>query len=307
MEGKLKVSVSEAQELIKSIRLLAHHGKEPFVRYLYDPLHREGWIANQHSQSARRLMERIASDADNPPFLHTVAPRCKRLIGYAMDENLSILGDASIFFLEKMQLHTKISSSPESIEFASIIRSPLTEFRSGSSDRSEELFRTAISGAGPEEIRTAFEPVHIESIPQKVKLDGEIKRLYDNILIASRYHNIPKCRKLLSNYIITYSDSDDFARDDVARLVEALNKREDTFESDMMNMIAIELYYRITKSVLDGNIRNAVRNIRKYGYIFEGNTEAAHFYDIDRLERILYQMVTEKNLWDDLKNEKGAQ
>jgi hypothetical protein len=300
-DGKLKVSVSEAQELIKSIRILAQNGKESFIRHLYDPLHREGWRASQHNQSTRKLMEKIASEANDPSFLHTIAPRCKRLIGYAMDETLPVLGDAAIFFLEKMQLHAKISSSPESVEFAAIINPSLSDFLAKSSDKNEQLFRAAISNIDAAELKTALEPVRIDATPEKVKLDSEIKRLYDNIFIASKYNNIPKCRKLLSNYIISYSDADDYARNDVDRLIEALNKRESTFDYDVKNMIAIELHYRITKAILGGDLRLAVRCIRKYGYIFEGNSATAHFYDIDRLERILYQMISEKDLWDDMK------
>ena len=80
-----------------------------------------------------------------------------------------------------------------------------------------------------------------------------------------------------------------------------MNKREDGFEEELKNQMAVDLYFRITKSILDGDISSSVQFIRKYGYIFEGNASAKHFYDIDRLERILYKMITEKNLWDELK------
>jgi ribosomal protein S7 len=301
MESKHKVPVTLAQECIKSIRLLAQTGRGVFSHYLYEPLEYAGWKLEQKGQSARKLMERIDLEIKNPSFLHTIGPRCKRVIMNAMEEELSVLGDASIFFFNKMQLHSKISSSPESIEFAEILHEPLLEFHKKTSEQNEDLFKKAIANIHPSELKTAFEPVKIDSSVDKVMLDSEIKRLYDNILIASKYNNIPKCMKILSNYIIRYSDDEEYAKRDVDRLTEAMEKREQGFSHELRNMIAIELYYKITQGVMQGNINAAVQSIRKYGYIFEGDTDAKYFYDIDKLERILYQMITDKNMWEDLK------
>jgi hypothetical protein len=220
-----------------------------------------------------------------------------------MTENFSVLGNSSIFFLDIIQTDAGIAASRESIEFAGIIAPPLNEFIELINEKNEKLFMDAVNTADTNEIVTAFEPVKLESSPEKVKLDGEIKRLYDNIQIASKYHNIPKCRKLLSTYIIRYSDKEDYAGTDVEKLIEALGRRESGFESDLKNTIAIDLYYRITQSVQSGDIKTTIQCIRKYGYIFEGNSSSKHFYDIDRLERILYKIISEKNLWKELKKE----
>jgi len=301
METKLKVPTTLAQEYIANIRLLAQSGKTAFTRYLFEPLQYAGWSLDQRNQSARKLMERIETEAKDPSFLHTIAPRCKRVIMCAMEENLSILGESAIFFLGKMQLHVKISASPESIEFVDILKEPLTEFQKRTNEKSGTLFKAAIAHIGQEGLQSALEPIKLDSSAEKVRLDGEIKRLYDNILIASKYNNIPKCRKLLSNYIIRYSDNDDYAKNDVDRLTEAMDKRDEGFASELKDMIAIELYYKITQGVLEGDVSAAVQGIRKYGYIFEGNAETKYFYEIDKLERILYQMITDKEMWEDLK------
>ena len=86
------------------------------------------------------------------------------------------------------------------------------------------------------------------------------------------------------------------------KLVLALDNRAPGFKDELNNTIAIDLYYRITQGVLKGDIKTTVNAIRKYGYIFEGNASIRYFYDIDRLERILYKMISEKGLWDKLKN-----
>jgi hypothetical protein len=300
---RYKVPVTLSQELIKSIRILAKNGRESFRSCLFEPLRYSGWQGGQSDLNVRKSMERIHIESGNPAFLTTIGPRCKRLIMHAMNDSYETLGDASIFFLERMQIHVKVSGSVEALEFTEIIQKPLLDFQKNQSEKNESLFEKAISGIKPEDLKTAFDPVKIETVREKVRLGDEIKRLYDNILIASRYNNIPKCRKLLSNYIIRYSDEDDYARNDVDRLVEAMEKREPGFESELMSQIAVDLHYRITQGILGGDIPSAVQGIRKYGYIFEGDANAKHFYDIDRLERILYKIITDKNLWDELKGE----
>ena len=301
MENKNKVQADLAQDMIKNIRILASNGKTHFKKYLYDPLYEAGWYSEDNRQDIQKLIVRLKEESSNPSLLHTIAPRCKRVICYSMREKLSVLGNSSIFFLENIQADAEVAASPESIEFAGIITPPLNSFRDLNNDKNEKLFLEAVITADASEILTAFEPIKLGSTPEKIKLDEEIKRLYDNIQIASKYHNIPKCRKLLSSYIIRYSDTEDYARGDVEKLIEALGKREAGFENDLKSTIAIDLYYRITQSVQSGDIKTTIQGIRKYGYIFEGNSASKHFYDIDRLERILYKIISEKNLWKELK------
>lgn len=304
MSDKLKVPVTTAQELVKDIRTLALYGKTPFIDHLYKPLFNAGWHAEPAGQSRRKLIERLKRDSADPAYLHTIAPRCKKIICISMDESLGAIGDSSIFFLEKMQMHTAVSSSTEAMEFADIITPPLSGFTKAYSEKREELFTEAVSSVHVDELKNAIEPVKLTVDTEKIKLDSEIQRLYENILIASQYYNIPKCRKLLSSYIIRYSDGEDYARSDVEKLVKAMNNRSPGFEDELKNTIAIDLYYKITQGILKGDIGTTITAIRKYGYIFEGDSSTRYFYDIDRLERILYKMISDKSLWDDLKTGK---
>ncbi len=303
MENKNNFMPELAQDLIQNIRLLALNGKSSFRRYLFDPLYNAGWYNDTNRQETERLIARMKEQASNPSFFHTIAPQCKRIVCYSMAEDFSALGNSSIFFLEYIQSNRSVAMSPESVEFTGIIREPLNDFIRMNSENNEKLFLEAVTSARKDDILTAFEPVKLDSTAEKVKLDSEIRRLYNNIQIASRHQNIPKCRKLLSTYIIKYSDNRDYARDDVEKLVEALTRREPGFDTELRNTIAIDLYYRIRKSVHNGDIKTTIQAIRKYGYIFEGDPEAKHFYDIDKLERILYKIISERGLWKNLKRD----
>lgn len=307
MEDTVKTRTGYAQEMVKNIRILALNGKNNFRKFLFDPLYEAGWYNDTSRQSTAKLIEKMKEQPYDSALVHTIAPQCKRLVCFSMAEGLSPLGNSSIFFLEKIQWDQQVALSNESIEFTGIIMPPLNEFMKLNNESNEKLFTEAVASAQKDEILTAFEPVKLSSGSVKVQLDSEIKRLYNNIQIASRYQNIPKCVKLLSTYIIQYSDNEEYARGDVEKLVDAMTKREPGFDTDLKNTMAIDLYYRIRKSVHDGDISTTIQAIRKYGYIFEGDTSAKHFYDIDRFERILYKIITEKGLWKDLKKEARGQ
>ena len=307
MEEKFKTRAGYAQEMVKNIRILALNGKNNFRKFLFDPLYEAGWYNDTSRQSTATLIEKMKEQPYDSALVHTIAPQCKRLVCFSMSEGLSPLGNSSIFFLEKIQWDQQVALSNESIEFTGIIMPPLNEFMKLNNESNEKLFTEAVASAEKDEILTAFEPVKLSSGSVKVQLDSEIKRLYNNIQIASRYQNIPKCMKLLSTYIIQYSDNEEYARGDVEKLVDAMTKRAPGFDTDLRNTMAIDLYYRIRKSVHDGDISTTIQAIRKYGYIFEGDSSAKHFYDIDRFERILYKIITEKGLWKDLKKEARGQ
>jgi hypothetical protein len=303
MENNRGIRPDTAQELIKSICLLAINGRGSFRKYLFDPLYEAGWYNDSKEKSTRRFLEQLRREYSDPSYLHTIAPRCRRLVCYSMAESMSALGNSSIFFLEIMQTDPGVADTLESAEFTGISTGPLESFTALSSEKSERLFQKGVNSAGESEIVEAFETVRLESWSEKVRLDAEIRRLYDNIQIASSYHNIPRCRKLLASYIISYGDSPDYARDEVEKLVQAMDRREPGFGSDLRNTIAIDLHYRITRSIQTGDISSTIRHIRKYGYIFEGDSSSRHFYDVDRLERILYEIISERGLWKNLKKE----
>ena len=89
MENNKGIRPDTAQELIKSIRLLAMNGRISFRKYLFDPLYEAGWYNDSKSGSTRNLIEQLRREYADPSLLHTIAPRCKRLVCYSMAESMS--------------------------------------------------------------------------------------------------------------------------------------------------------------------------------------------------------------------------
>lgn len=80
-----------------------------------------------------------------------------------MNESLAVLGDSYIFFLERMQIHTAVSSSIEALEFTDIIDPPLQLFSKENNDKSEERFTVAVSDADVNDLRSVIKPVKLSS------------------------------------------------------------------------------------------------------------------------------------------------
>ncbi|MBM9500924.1 hypothetical protein JWG44_11750 [Leptospira sp. 201903071] len=292
-----------AFEFIKTIRLLALSGKKNFRNYLIDPLLYAGWEREKsHSaQTSGKIIDKIQADSQDSAYVHAIGLHCKRLVSHALGENLSAVGDSCIFFLEKIQEQETVAESKEALEFFSVIEKPLSEFRELNRSKSEKLFEDSIKNFSPEELKNVLEPVKLDTHRQKVYLDREVHRLYNMILTATKSNDLPKCKKLLSSYIIKFSDSEDYNLQEVENLIGALEKRDPFFKENLRDSLAIELYYLITKGILEGNPKKAIQGIRKYAHIFEGDPNAKYYYEIDGLERKLYGIIREKDIMKDIK------
>jgi hypothetical protein len=292
---------TQAKELARLIRLLALTGKKAFQTYLFEPLSYSGWEGPKQSWNSRKYGDRIREDIQDPNRLGTIAPLCKRMISQAMTENPSALGDSCLLFLDAIQSYTEVALSTESQDFLKILTKPLLEFRGIHSHRTEKLFENGIQNFSGEELREAFQPVKLDASKEKVYLDTEVHILYQQILSASKSGNLAKCKKLLSGYIIKFRDQDSYSEKEVEKLIAALEIREPGFREELFNSIAIEIYYVLTKAILEKNLKRAISQIRKYAHIFEGNPETPYYFEIDSLERTLYKIISEKGLMDQLK------
>ncbi|TGL60758.1 hypothetical protein [Leptospira sarikeiensis] len=302
-EKRTSIPQDLAQELVKIIRLLAMSGKKNFKKYLYDPFIYAGWEREKsHSAlAASKMIDKIQEDSRNPSYLHTIPHQCKRLISQGIIESLSALGDSCIFFLERIQEAQNIAFSPEALEFVAVLEKPLKEFEKVTSNNNEKLFEDSIKNFSKEELKSAFEPVKLDGTRQKVYLDTEVHTLYQQILSAAKVNNLVRCKKLLSRYIINYSDSETYSEQEVDNLLDALGKREPGFKETLRDSLAIELYFSITKGILEGNAKKAIQGIRKYAHIFEGDPNTKYYYEIDALERKLYGIIQAKDLMKELR------
>ncbi|MEQ9367012.1 MAG: hypothetical protein RIF32_22450 [Leptospirales bacterium] len=301
LQSMVKVPVAVSEDLVKIIRLLAMTGKKLFLKHLYEPLDYGGWKRRASNETARKLMERMDRALADPTAVHTIGPLGKRLISSAMNESLSALGDSCIFFLERMPMHSKISTSREAIDFVQILHEPLTEFNQLHRNRSERIFEEGLQNISADDLKQAFQPVDLDRYKIKVEMQRQAVSLFHKIVIANRNDDLPRCRKLIAAYLIAYGDQENNNREEVEKLIDAFQERDETFRFSVMENIAINLYYDIQKSITQGDLRRTIMGIRKYAHVFEGNPEIRYFNEIDGLEQKLYKIISAKNMWGELK------
>ncbi len=298
-----KVPVPVADDFIKSIRLLAQFGKKMFVQHLFQPLVEAAWKRNPANESARKMMDRILTAQKDPAAVHTVGPLCKRLISQALNESLSAAGDASIFFLEKMMQIHQVALAKEAIDFVLILDKPLGSFQDHYREQSAELFGQALQAMAPGDFKKAFEPVDLGRTNLKVEMEQEAAILFNKIQVAHRNEDMPKCRKLIAHYMVRNADQEVNSMPKVRELVAAFEKSHSGFKDELMDSIAIGLHYQIVSGITQGDIKSAIRSIRKYAHIFQGNPQVKYHMEVDRLESRLYDIISEKGLWNELKKD----
>ena len=288
-----------AIEYSRYVRLLALAGKKYFRKHLFDPLSSAGW--KKTGPRPEQQLARLRTLVLDPAFNHTLAIHCKRLVGAALEEGLAPLGDAVLFFLDLINASPKVAIQKEAVELLTILEPALTDFRKLQDDRSQVMFTDALNHLKTDDFRDAFAPVELGTLGKGQALDQKIRMLSQQILTAGRKDDIPRCAKLLSRYIIDFSDSDEYKEAEINKIRSALQQKEPQFERVLKDMMALEVYYLISRGIMQGDVKAAIRGIRKYAHIFEGNADTRFFYEIDRLERVLYALISQKDLWQELK------
>jgi hypothetical protein len=299
--GLRKVPVAVAESFVKTIRLLALAGRRAFILYLVEPLDEAGWKRNPAVDSTKKMLPRIKAAAADANAVHTVAPLCKRLISQALNETLSAAGDSSIFFLDMMLAHNAVATSPEAIDFVQVLDKPLASFQKESEVRSNNLFADALSTLSKDDFKKAFAPVDLGRTEQHVVVQQEAAILFNKIQIAQRRDNLPACRKLIARYMVQNADSEDNNLPIVRDLVKAFDRRLAGFTAELNQFMAIQLHYDVVSGISQGDIKKAIRAIRKYAHIFQGNPEVPYHLEIDRMEARLYEIISQKGLWEELK------
>ncbi|MCP5484713.1 MAG: hypothetical protein H7A22_04195 [Spirochaetales bacterium] len=296
-----KVPMTVAEDLVKIIRLLAMTGRRMFVQHLQEPLDYGGWKRRASNEVPRKLMDRIDRAMRDRASIHTVGPLSKRLISQSMHEGLSTVGDSCIFFLEKMSQSSVVSASKEAVEFVQTIYEPLSKFRDIHQNRSEQIFEDSLANISTADLKEAFQPVDLGKHKIKVEVQRQALQLFQKIKYANKDEDLPRCLKLIAAYLIKYGDAENNNREEVDRLIEAFQTKDENFKQALEDNIAINLFYTIQKSITEGDLKRTIEGIRKYAHIFEGNPDVKYFQEIDVLEQKLYRLITAKDLWKELK------
>jgi len=301
IESYPNVPVILAEELIRIIRMLARSGRKFFRKYLTETIYKANFKRLYSKENTTKLMEKINEAMQDPTKIHTVGPLAKRMIAQALNESDSSLGDACIFFLEKMISNPIVASSKEAKEFVEIIKKPLKEFQTLYENQNKKIFEELLIASKTEDLKKMIQPVELGINRNKIQISYEAKLLIEKIQSAEKAKDIAKCRKLLAGYLIKYGDINIEDRKIIDTIIEALNKNYPNFKKELDDFIAIQLHYQIMQGIIEKNLKKSITAISKYAHIFRGDPNVKFYHEIDKFEQKLYEIIEQKNLWKDLK------
>ncbi|GIX42490.1 MAG: hypothetical protein KatS3mg129_2223 [Leptospiraceae bacterium] len=301
IESYSSIPVNVAEELIRIIRMLARSGKKFFRQYLTQSIYQANYKRLYSLEKTSKLMDRIKEAMNDPAKIHTVGPIAKRMIAQALTESDSALGDACIFFLEKIIANPIVASSKEAIEFVKVIKPPLKEFQKLYEVQNKKIFEELLLATGKEDLKRLIQPVELDKHGKKIQVSQEAKLLLERIKVAQKARDIAKCRKLLATYLIKYGDKNLEDRKIVDSIIEAFDKSHPNFKKELNDFIAIQLHYQIIQGIVEKNLKKSITAISKYAHIFRGDPNIKFYHEIDEFEKKLYEIIEKKNLWRELK------
>jgi len=301
VESYHSVPATVAEELIKIIRMLARSGRKLFRQYLTQTIYKGNYQRLHSLDKTSKLMERINQALRDPKKVPTIGLTAKKMIAKALEESDSALGDACIFFLEKMIENPLVASSKESIEFVHLILPPLKEFQSLYENQNIKIFEELLLTTQKEELKKIIEPVELGKHGKKIQVSQEAKLLIERIKIAQKSQDIVKCKKYIATYLIRYGDQNLEDRKVIDSIIEAFDQSYPNFKKELNDFIAIQLHYQILQGVVEKNLKKSITAISKYTHIFRGDPNIKFYHEIDEFEKKLYDIINQKNLWDELK------
>ena len=305
MKPQIKlISLPLIDYCIKTLRLLAMTGKKNFVHYVKHPLEYAGWERHTSTETSKDMMHRIDRYDDESSY-HTIAPLCKRLVSLSVTEGLKNLGDSCIYFFDKMRYYSKVIRSEEAVDFVNILYSPLTGFEDSQKDKNSRQFEEKLARMSEEDLKKAVAPIELERYKIKVEFQKEAADLFKKISWAVKQDDLPRCQKLISTYLVKFAENRDNNREEVENLIGAFDARIPGFRKELEESMSIALYFEILAGITENNLRRTIMGIRKYAFIFQGNPEIKNYLEIDALEKKLYHIIDEKNLWDELTAKTG--
>jgi hypothetical protein len=281
---------------ILSTRIIAQSGKDEFTKYVHEPLFMAGWVGQQQNENSKSLMKKILR-YDEPSTFHTIAPLCRRLISLAMIESLKHLENACIFFFDKMRFTPTIAESKEALELCNTLYPEFKNFELKKWENSSFEFETRLHGLSKKQLKGTIESIRS---PNNMETVSKEKTLHNKIITALKHDNKARCQQLLSSYFIQFTDQKNINTQHIEHLIDTLNKKFKNFREDLYESIAIILYYDILAGIMENDLKRTIIAIRKYTIIFKGNPNIVHFMKIDALEKKLYKIIDEKNLWNSL-------
>jgi hypothetical protein len=282
------------------IQSLAKRGRNVYHQFLVEPL--SSWSPSAPAESIEKLLTLLdqaqTSRSRKVPLLYKMA----LVKSVAPDQfDLSLPGNISLNFLKSMKEELKVSSSDEAIEFVNILKDPFKRYSDSEFIRMNKKFEEEISSAGEIEVEKLIKAREGEEAENQ-KADEESRKALDSISTMRRSADIPDVKRAAIVYLLKFADPSMPNRHlAINGVIEPLESKNTSFMKEVMDSTAVIIYHEILKAITGNDLVKAVKYIGKYAVLFRGNPETPNFREVDSFEKKFFQIIEERNLWEQLR------
>jgi hypothetical protein len=283
---------------IRIIKNLAVRGRGAYQEYLVHPL---GTWSDLVPQEKLEKLTRLLKHEKRKHVSYDLPKIFKKAIikSVAPDQlDLSLPGNLSIDFLDEMRHRHEISSSAEARQFVDILRDPFSIFNDKEFRRMNSKFRQTVSSSDPEEIMALLEA-------QRAAGDASLKEkeqsceLINSITKGLEIKDIAKLKKEAVTYLLKIATprAPDL-HTEIDPLLAKIDLHHEGFSKEVFDTTAILIYHEIIKSIRENKLKRAVLLIAQYAVLFRGNPSTPNALEVGSFEKILFDLIEKKNLWD---------
>jgi hypothetical protein len=285
---------------VRIIKNLASRGRSVYLDYLIRPL--ASWSDEVPEQGLDKLIrllqhEKRKYNSDDLPvmFKKTIIKSVA-----SIQPDLSLTGNLCLDFLHEMRHRYEVSSSREAHQFVKILHEPFSIFSDKEFRRMNSKFREEVSSSDPGEIQELL-ALQRTAGDASTKEKEQARRLISAITEGMESKMISELKKEVVAYLLKIATpSAPELHAEIDPLLTKIELNHPGFIKEVYDSAAIYIYHEIIKSIRENNLKRAVALIAQYAVLFRGNPSTPNALEVGSFEKILFDLIEKKKLWDRL-------
>ena len=283
---------------VRIIKSLAVRGRHAYQEYFIKPLAAwSDWVPKDDIEKLIRLLKHETRRHDSKDLAMFFKKAIIKSVT-ATKEDLSLPGNLALDFLNEMRRRYEVASSGEAHEFMEILHKPFSVFSDHEFKRMNKRFQEEVALSDPLEIR---ELMAAQTVSEEVatKEEEHSRRLIGLITEGLDSKDLAQLKKEVVSYLFTIATPRiPDLHSDIDPLITKIELEHPGFNKEVMDAAAILIYHEIIKAIRDNKLKDAVLLIARHTVLFRGNPETLNAREVGSFEKILFDLIEKKKLWD---------
>jgi hypothetical protein len=205
-------------------------------------------------------------------------------------------------FLKEIQESLALSQQIEPLQFVNLLRKPFTDYSKIEYDKMNNRFQSDLSNQTfDEKIVQALATISQE---EAAVITAELtlaEDLLDKLKNSLKLKKLPEIRKECVSYLLRVSTPHvPELHKKLDPVLKKIEKMVPGFMHEIYETVAVLIYREIMRSIQLSDIKKTVILISKYTVLFRGDPSTPHFHEVDAFEKMFFNIIEKKNLWDNV-------